>query len=463
MMKKFSILLVDDEASQREPIKGFLENQGYIVFSAASYQESVNLFKNNNVDLVLTDYKLKDKSGLEVLSEVKSLNPMVPVIVMTAYGTIESAVNLMKQGAFDYIQKPIDLDELLISIEKAEELTNLKAENKQLKQLLSVKFNFDSIISQSGEIEAILSLASRVAPSKATVLVRGESGTGKELIARAIHFASERKDNSFVVVNCASLPETLFESELFGHEKGAFTGAERQRTGKFELADKGTLFIDEIGDIPLNIQVKLLRAIQFGQIERLGSNKTISTDVRIVAATNRNLEEMIKNGEFREDLYYRINVFPIFIPPLRKRKVDIPVLVDYFIQKYSLQNDRQITGISKEAMHALMKYDFPGNVRELENIIQRAIILSRNSIISINDLPSLVSLQHKSEYSINNNFFEPGDLNIKVEELEKRLIDSALEQCGGVQTKAAEILNISERMLRYKLKKYKGDHDENLS
>lgn len=462
-MKKFSILLVDDEASQREPIKGFLENQGYIVFSAASYQESVNLFKNNNVDLVLTDYKLKDKSGLEVLSEVKSLNPMVPVIVMTAYGTIESAVNLMKQGAFDYIQKPIDLDELLISIEKAEELTNLKAENKQLKQLLSVKFNFDSIISQSGEIEAILSLASRVAPSKATVLVRGESGTGKELIARAIHFASERKDNSFVVVNCASLPETLFESELFGHEKGAFTGAERQRTGKFELADKGTLFIDEIGDIPLNIQVKLLRAIQFGQIERLGSNKTISTDVRIVAATNRNLEEMIKNGEFREDLYYRINVFPIFIPPLRKRKVDIPVLVDYFIQKYSLQNDRQITGISKEAMHALMKYDFPGNVRELENIIQRAIILSRNSIISINDLPSLVSLQHKSEYSINNNFFEPGDLNIKVEELEKRLIDSALEQCGGVQTKAAEILNISERMLRYKLKKYKGDHDENLS
>ncbi len=462
-MKRFSILLVDDEASQREPIKGFLENQGYVVFSAASYEESVKLFKSNDVDLVLTDYKLKDKSGMEVLGEVKSLNPMVPVIVMTAYGTIESAVNLMKQGAFDYIQKPIDLDELLISIEKAAELTNLKAENKQLKQLLSGKFNFESIVSQSGEIESILSLASRVAPSKATVLVRGESGTGKELIARAIHFASDRKDNTFVVVNCASLPETLFESELFGHEKGAFTGADRQRTGKFELADKGTLFIDEIGDIPLNIQVKLLRAIQFGQIERLGSNKTISTDVRIVAATNRNLEDMIKNNEFREDLYYRINVVPIFIPPLRKRKVDIPVLADYFIQKYSLQNNRHVTGISKEAMHALMKYNFPGNVRELENIIQRAIILTRNSIISLNDLPALVSSQEKSESSFNNSLNETGDLNIKVEELEKHLIDIAMKQSGGVQTKAAEILNISERMLRYKLKKYKGDQDESLS
>ncbi|MBM2814795.1 MAG: two-component system, NtrC family, response regulator [Ignavibacteria bacterium] len=456
-MKKYKILLVDDEESQREAIKGFLEVEGYTVFPAFSHSEAIKLFQVHDLDLVLTDFRLLDKTGLDVLKDVKSINPLVPVIVMTAFGTIDSAVNLMKQGAFDYLQKPIELDELLLSIQKCEELSYLKSENKQLKELLSEKFSFESIISQSGEMESILSMATRVANSKATVLVRGESGTGKELIARAIHFASDRKDKPFIVVNCAAMPETLFESELFGHEKGAFTGAERQRLGKFELASQGTLFIDEVGDIPAAIQVKLLRAIQFGQFERLGGNKVINTDVRIITATNRNLEEMIRKNEFREDLYYRFNVVPIFIPPLRARKVDIPVLTNYFIKKYAAQNEKEVKSISKEAMNALMKYDFPGNIRELENMLQRSVVLTRNNFISINDLPNHITEPayfENKDLDLEN--LEIGDMSRKVEELEKALIELALKKTGGVQVKAAELLNISDRMFRYKFKKYKG-------
>jgi two-component system NtrC family response regulator len=455
-MKNTSILLVDDEESQREPIKGYLVKKGYQVITAASFDEALLLFKDNLVDIVITDFKLQGRTGLDVLKEIKSINPMIPVVVMTAFGTIEDAVNLMKQGAFDYIQKPIELDELLLTIEKIEELSSLKSENKQLRQQLNEKYSFDSIVSQSGDMESILNIAGRVANSKATVLVRGESGTGKELIAKAIHYSSDRKDKPFVVVNCAAMPDTLFESELFGHEKGAFTGADKIRIGKFEMADKGTLFIDEVGDIPLAVQVKLLRAIQFGQIERLGSNKTISLDVRIITATNRNLEEMIQKNEFREDLYYRFNVVQIQIPPLRSRKIDVPSLVNYFIEKYALQNEKKIKSISKEAMSCLMKYDFPGNVRELENIIQRAVVLTRSNVISLVDLPNKITEPEYLEFEFNVDKLELGDMNLKVEQMEKALIDKALKKTGGNQVKAAELLNISERTLRYKLSRYKN-------
>lgn len=454
----FSILLVDDEESQREPIKGFLLKKGYQVISASTYDEAILLFKENLIDLVVTDFKLKSKTGLDVLKEVKAINPIIPVIIMTAFGTIEDAVNLMKLGAFDYLQKPIELDELILNIEKAQEISNLKSENKQLKHQLSEKYSFDSIISQSGEIESVLNIAGRVAESKASVLIRGESGTGKELIAKAVHFSSDRKDKPFITVNCAAMPDTLFESELFGHERGAFTGADKQRIGKFEMANGGTLFIDEVGDIPPTVQVKLLRAIQFGQIERLGSNKTLNLDVRIITATNRNLEEMIQKNEFREDLYYRFNVVQIQIPPLRNRKIDIPSLVNYFIEKYSKINGKNIKSISKEALNSLMKYDFPGNVRELENIIQRAVVLTRNNIISLVDLPNSITEPTYFEFS---NFsiekLELGDLNRKVEDLEIALINKALQKTAGNQVKAAELLNISDRTLRYKLSKLKEE------
>ena len=304
-------------------------------------------------------------------------------------------------------------------------------------------------------MEEVLSIASRVADSKASVLIRGESGTGKELIARAIHDASNRHSNPFVVVNCAALPETLFESELFGNEKGAFTGAVKSRTGKFEQADTGTLFIDEVGDIPLAVQVKMLRVLQFGEIERLGGDKTIKTDVRIVSATNRNLEEMISNKEFREDLLYRLNVVTIEIPPLRKRRTYIKPLIEYFLKKYSEINGRKINGLDKEATDLLMKYNYPGNIRELENIIQRAVVISRRNIITIDDLPKEITATNISASEINDETcFELGDLNLKVEQLEAVLIRKALAVTGGNQVKAADILNIGERTIRYKISKY---------
>ncbi|MFW5701673.1 MAG: sigma-54 interaction domain-containing protein, partial [Bacteroidota bacterium] len=299
-----------------------------------------------------------------------------------------------------------------------------------------------------------LNIAARVAPSKASVLIRGESGTGKELIARAIHQSSDRADRPFVVVNCAAMPDTLFESELFGHEKGAFTSADRQRTGKFEEADGGTLFIDEVGDIPLMIQVKLLRAVQFGEIMRLGSNKVIRPDVRIITATNRNLEKMIREGEFREDLYYRFNVVNIDIPPLRSRRLDIPPLIDRFLEKFAGMNKKDVASLSKEARDALMKYDFPGNVRELENIIQRAVVLTREEVITLEDLPDYVKKGNALSGESEIGEISVGDLNEKVEQLERQMIEKALDQTGGNQSKAAELLNISERTLRYKLSKY---------
>ncbi|MBU0472648.1 MAG: sigma-54 dependent transcriptional regulator [Bacteroidetes bacterium] len=450
-MQKLSILLIDDEESIIASIKSFLLRRGHTIYTASNGQEGVDVIKSNVIDLVLTDYRMPIKNGLEVLKETKEINPNIDVVVITAFGNVEDAIGIMKNGAYDYLTKPIDLDELENLINRVGEKRVLISENKILREQLQEKFKFNSIISQSGEMEDVLNIVGRVANSKATVMVRGDSGTGKEVIAKAIHYASNRKDKPFVVVNVASLSENLMESELFGHEKGAFTGAINQRKGRFEEADGGTLFIDEVGDIPLSIQVKLLRGIQFGEIQRLGSSTPIKVNVRIIAATHRNLEEMIKNEEFREDLYYRLNVVSVKIPKLRERRVDIPLLVEYFIKKYAEINEKNVSGITSEALDKIVKYNFPGNVRELENMIERAIVLCRDENIGIKDLPLQV------DASFEKMILDPQNLDNEYEEkmksFETEIIKEALNRTNGNQSAAARILNITERHLRSRLER----------
>ncbi len=448
-MKKLSILIIDDEESQLLSLKSFLSRRDYQVSTAPNGKAGFELLNTKLIDVVLTDYRMPEWDGFTVLKKVKEFNPEIDVVVMTAYGSIEDAVGIMKAGAYDYLSKPIDLDELENLLERLREKRFLVSENKLLKEQLKEKFRFDTIISESGAMEEVLNTAGRVASSKASVLVRGESGTGKELIAKAIHFASPRKDKPFVTVNISSLTESLLESELFGHEKGAFTGATNQRIGRFEEADGGTLFIDEVGDIPLQAQVKLLRAIQFGEIQRFGGNTTIKVDVRIIAATHRDLEAMIKTNEFREDLFYRLNVVCIHIPPLRKRKSDISILVNHFIKKHSEINQKEVNSITSEAMDQLMKYDFPGNVRELENIVERAVVLCRDNVISQSDLPNQIG--KVSEKKI----FDPTDLEdgyeTKVKSFEKEIITEALSRTNGNKSAAARLLKITERHLRSRI------------
>jgi two-component system NtrC family response regulator len=394
---------------------------------------------------------MPDKTGLEVLEEVKRLNPEISFVILTAYGTVENAVQAMRLGAYDYISKPVDLDELDLLIERIIETKNLKSEIKILRSQLQEKFKIDSIISNSPKMNEVLSMASRSAESKATILITGESGTGKEVLAKAIHFASSRKDKPFIAVNIPALPETLMESELFGHEKGAFTGAERLKKGRFELADKGTIFLDEIGDVNLNMQVKLLRVLQEQKIERLGSTESIDIDVRIITATHQNLEAKVKDGSFREDLFYRLNIVTINIPPLRERREDILPMIEHFISYYANENDKDKIEISKEAADLLMKYSYPGNVRELENIIERAVVLCRDKIITLNDIPDSIK-GFKKESLIKDS--AAGTLNEQVEALEKKLIYDALSQSVGNQTVAAKLLGLTERNIRYKIQKY---------
>jgi two-component system NtrC family response regulator len=390
-------------------------------------------------------------NGIEVLKKIKNINPKIDVVMITAYGTIETAVDAMKAGAVDYITKPIDLDELLILIDRIAERRTLIKENEILRhKLLEKGVTTDQIIYQSSQMEALVNLAGRVASSRATVLLQGESGTGKELFARLIHTMSPRSEQAMIVVNCGALPETLLESELFGHEKGAFTGATTKRRGRFEEADGGTLFLDEIGDLSLPVQVKLLRFLQEREFQRLGGNQTIRSDVRIISATNRNLEALVQKGTFRDDLYYRLNVVVMNIPPLRERKDDISVLVEHFIRRFSSDNGKEIEGLSSEAMDVLLKYNYPGNVRELENIIERAAVVARDSVISVRDLPFKdISSPLFSEYRK-----VQGPMKDSVEALEHQMIEEAMERARQNQSKAAEMLGITEGTLRYKLKKY---------
>lgn len=448
----YTILVIDDEKAQLETLAGFLRKKGYRVEKANSGIAGLEQVKSTAVDLILTDFKMPDKDGLTVLHEAKQINPEIDVIVMTAYGSIESATEAMKAGAIDYLSKPVDLDHLEVIVAKALERKQLVSENRELRQQLEEKFRFAEIISTSPEMESVLNTAARVAPSQATVLIHGDSGTGKELVAKAIHYASPRKDKPFIAVNCAALSENLLESELFGHEKGAFTGADRQRKGRFELAHGGTLFLDEIGEIPLPTQVRLLRVLQEKSFERVGGSETIKVDVRLIAATNRDLEKMLEEKTFRDDLYYRLNVVSISIPPLQKHKTDIHPLTDHFLRKFADLNNKQVRGVSKEAMDLLLKYSYPGNIRELENIIEQAVVLARGEIITTSDLPmNIQGLKSEKRESVD---LTAGSFEEKVASFEKQLIQEAISQAKGVQTKAAEILGMTERHLRYKLKKY---------
>lgn len=450
-MENLSILIIDDEEGQRKSLESFLTRRNFQVYVAENGKIGFEIIKEKVVDLVVSDFRMPEWDGLTVLKKIKELNPAIDVVIMTAYGSIDDAVEIMKSGAYDYLSKPIDLNELENLINRIREKHLLISENQALKKQLQDKFKFDSIISQSGEMENVLNIAGRVANSKATVMIRGESGTGKELIAKAVHFTSDRKENPFITVNVASLSESLLESELFGHEKGAFTGAVNQRIGRFEEADGGTLFIDEVGDIPLSIQVKLLRAIQFGEVQRLGSGSTINVNVRIIAATHQNLEEMINEGKFREDLYYRLNVVSITIPRLNQRRDDIPLLIDFFIKKYSEINGNDVSGITHEALDKLMKYDYPGNVRELENIIERAVVLCRHQNISIEDLPLQVEASFGKQVLNPTNLDHSYDEKMKI--FESEMIKESLNRTGGNQSAAARILNITERHLRSRLER----------
>lgn len=450
-MKDYSILIVDDEEAQRNVLKGYLEKKGYHTFTAASGTEAVESIKNNIIDIIFSDYKMPDKTGIELLEEVKKLNPEISFVIVTAYGTVENAVKAMQLGANHYISKPINLDELDIIISKLVEDKNLKSEIKNLRNQLQEKFKFDSFLTQSAKMQEVLSVASRAAESKATILINGESGTGKEVLAKSIHYISSRKEKPFVAVNVPALPETLLESELFGHEKGAFTGADKMKKGRFEIADGGTIFLDEIGDVPLNLQVKLLRVLQEQKIERLGGSESINIDVRIIAATHQKLEDKIKKGTFREDLFYRLNVVSILIPSLRDRKEDILPMLEYFIEKYSKENKKDKVEISKEAVDTLIKYNYPGNVRELENIIERAVVLCRDDKITSNDLPDAVKGFKKENELVT---FEDASLTEQVEGLEKKLIFDALMKANGNQSQAGRILGLTERNLRYKMQKY---------
>jgi len=451
-MSSHHVLVVDDEPAQRQVLAGFLRKRGYRVTEAAEADAALTIVARETVDLVLSDIRMPGRSGAELLDEVRALNPEVPVILMTAYGTIASAVDAMKRGAADYLTKPIDLDELEILVGRALERRALESENRELRRALEGRYRLEGLETSNARMAEAINTAARAAASRATILIRGESGTGKELLARAIHYASPRRQKPFVAVNVAALPETLVESELFGHERGAFTGADRERRGRFELADGGTLLLDEIGDLPRATQVKLLRVLQERAFERLGGTRTITVDVRVIAATNRDLEAAVRDGSFREDLYYRLNVVTIELPPLRERREDIPLLVEKFVARFAAEAGRTIEGVSREALDQLVRYTYPGNVRELENIVQRAVVLARGPRITTADLPLHVGAPPGEGRGEGTTFVE------RVAAFERRLILEALERAQGVQTRAARELGMSERHLRYKLKKYGLDH-----
>jgi DNA-binding NtrC family response regulator len=442
------ILLVDDEDAQRSVLGGFLRKRGFEVVPASNGEEGLRAARARAVDLVLTDLRMPGTDGLHLLQGVHAINPEIPVIVMTAFGTVASAVDAMKRGAADYLTKPIDLDELEVLIARTLERRALVSENRELRRQVETRYRLAGLETSNAKMAEAINLAARAATSRATILVRGESGTGKELMARAIHYASPRAKGPLVAVNAAALPETLLESELFGHERGAFTGADRERRGRFELADGGTLFLDEIGDLPRGTQVKLLRVLQEQAFERLGGTRTLKVDVRVLAATNRDLDQMARSGDFRDDLYYRLNVVSIDIPPLRERREDIPLLVDQFIRRFAAEGGTRVEAISREAMDLLLRYDYPGNVRELENLVHRACVLARGPVLTRADLPLHVAELASEGHQAPANFVD------RVAEFERALIVEALAAANGVQTRAARALGMSERHLRYKLRKY---------
>ncbi len=450
-----TILVVDDEVNYLTVMEALLSEAGHEVITAPSGLEALKIAAGTDLDLVLTDMKMPKMNGLELLAELQRLYPDLPVIIMTAYGTVEKAVAAMKKGAFDYILKPFKNEEILVTIAKALEHRRLILSHRFLTEELEKRYGFPEIVGQSGTMREILALVKRVAQTRATVLISGESGTGKELIARAIHQRSPRAAKTFVSVNCAALTETLLESELFGHERGAFTHAVATRKGRFELADGGTLFMDEVAEMSPALQVKLLRVLQEMEFERVGGTRTIKVDVRMVAATNRGLKEEVEAGRFREDLFYRLNVVHLNIPPLRQRPEDIPMLATFFLNKYARENALGEVHLTPEALKILVQYPWPGNVRELENVMERAVILCGNNVITPQDLPADMA-PAAGEAKLDIDRFIPlhAPLPEALEQIEEQMIRRALEMSGQVQVRAAEMLGITKSLLQYKLKKY---------
>jgi DNA-binding NtrC family response regulator len=448
------ILVVDDDPEILEVIADILQQAGYDVDRAADGRKAIRRIEDDFYDLVVTDLNLPKVDGMKILQYVVDQSPDTMCVILTGYGTIKGSVEAIKMGAFDYISKPVKSDEILIVVEKALKFRQLERENTLLKQQLRKKYRFENFIGDSNPIQKVFELIEKVADTDSTVLITGESGTGKELIAKAIHYNSNRRDNPMVVINCGAIPEELLESELFGHEKGAFTGAHKMRVGRFELANGGTIFLDEIGDMSPNLQVKLLRVLQEQKFERVGGTRTLAIDVRIIAATNKNLINAVNKGTFRQDLYYRLNVIPMKVPPLRLRKSDIPLLVDFFIKKFNKQKRKRITGLTSVALDALMAYSWPGNVRELENLIERLVILSNGDEIDIDDIPESVKGKAAKVESIEVKIPKDGIVfDQAVEEYEKKLILQALSETNWVKTKAAKLLNINRTTLIEKMKK----------
>lgn len=449
------ILVIDDDEIVRKLLAEHLGNQGYEVVVCSDGSHGLETFKNDGFEVVILDIVMPGMDGIDVLKEIQKFNPHSVVILITAYGSIRSAVDAMKSGAFDYITKPFDLDDVTFAVKRGVDISNLERENIELKKKLKNRYGFENIIGDSSAMQSVYSLIDKVAPTDSTALILGESGTGKELIANIIHYNSERLNKPFVTVNCSAIPHDLLESELFGHEKGAFTGAISAKRGKFEMADHGTVFLDEIGDIDLSLQVKLLRVLQERAFERVGGTKTIKVDIRIIAATNRNLEEEVNTGKFRQDLFYRLNVIPIQLPALRERKGDIPLLCRHFLEKYCDKRKKPLLKISGETMLALMNYSWPGNVRELENLIERLVVLKENDTIVCSDLPRKLQYeQNDFESSISHEINSGGiDFNRRIEDFEKYIITNALKSAGGMKSKAAELLNIKRTTLIEKMKR----------
>ncbi len=453
-MANEKILLIDDSYEILENLSEYLISEGYEVTTASDGTSGISRIEKTFYDFVLTDLKMPGADGMEVLKYVREYSPESICIILTGYGTIRNAVEAIKNGAFDYLTKPVKLDEIDITLKRAIEYRDLKRENVNLRNQLKRKYQFKNIIGESPAMQEVFKTVEKVSDTDSTVLILGESGTGKELIARALHYNSYRREGPFVPVNCAAIPSELLESELFGHEKGAFTNAIRTRIGRFELAHGGTLFLDEIGDMNPNLQSKLLRVLQERQIERIGGVKPIKVDIRIISATHQDLKKAVLKKKFREDLYYRLNVIPIRIPPLRERKSDIPLLVHHFIHHFSKTKKKRVTGITEEALEQLMGYDWPGNVRELENMIERLVILANSETIDITDLPERVfpTLSKEGEGTV----VLPDEglsLETALNEFEKQLILQALNKSGWVKNKAAQLLHVNRTTLIEKIKR----------
>jgi len=452
--KTTHILIVDDDRGHLTSLRTVIRSWGYEVATAEDGLEAVEAAKDSPVDLILMDVRMTTMSGIEALERIKRYNPSIPIIIMTAYSSVKSAVEALKGGAYDYLIKPFDFDVLKLSIERACEHAGLKAENKDLRARLQEDFERPDIIGKSATMKALMDMLAMVAPSEATVMITGESGTGKELIAKSLHYNSARKAHPLVTVNCAALTESLLESELFGHEKGAFTGADRRREGRFMQANGGTIFLDEVGETSSRMQAKLLRVLQEKEIQRVGSEAVLQVDVRVVAATNRDLEEDVQAGRFREDLFYRLNVMHLIVPPLRDRQEDIPLLAQHFLEKYARRNRKTVKGFAPLAMDMLLKYDWPGNVRELENAIERAVILLSGEHVTEKQLPLRIVREHPGHETAADTAMPATDGTRTLGDMEKEAIVTTLAATDGNKSETARRLGISRKTLHNKLKAF---------